>query len=74
VAAYNVMGPKDVVLNGTVGILADDLRQAARAALPLDRAACRRYAERFSWHACAMRFRHIIAEANGLGAQVLASG
>ena len=73
VAAYNVMGPKDVVLNGTAGILADDLGQAARAALPLDRAACRQYAERFSWHACAMRFRHIVAEANGLGAQVLAS-
>jgi glycosyltransferase involved in cell wall biosynthesis len=66
VAAYNVTGPKDVVENGTVGVLSADLRQAALAALTLDRAACRAYAERFSWHACAARFREIVATANGL--------
>ena len=37
VAAYNVMGPKDVVANGSVGFLGDDLREAALAALELDR-------------------------------------
>jgi glycosyltransferase involved in cell wall biosynthesis len=74
VAAYNVTGPKDVVANGTVGILGDDLKQAALAALPIDRTACRNYAELFSWHACALRFRDIVAEANGLKAPLLASG
>ncbi len=66
VAAFNVMGPKDVVANGSVGILGDDLREAALAALKLDRGACRAYAELFSWAACARRFRDIVAEANGV--------
>jgi glycosyltransferase involved in cell wall biosynthesis len=66
VAAYNVMGPKDVVTNGSVGILADNLKDAALAALPLDRNACRNYAGQFSWAACARRFRDILARAHGL--------
>ena len=66
VAAYNVMGPKDVVANGSVGILGDDLREAALAALEIDRKECRSYAELFSWAACARRFSDIIAEANGV--------
>ncbi len=65
VAAYNVMGPKDVVTDGRVGVLGDDLRELALAALELDRGACRDYAELFSWSACAERFRDIVAEANG---------
>jgi glycosyltransferase involved in cell wall biosynthesis len=72
VAAYNVTGPKDVVANGTVGILGSDLKASALGALSLDRTACRAYAERFSWHACAARFRDIVAEANGLCAPALA--
>ncbi len=64
VAAYNVMGPMDVVANGTAGILSADLKEAALAALSIDRAVCRAYAERFSWAACARRFRDIVAEAN----------
>ena len=35
VAAYNVMGPKDVVANGSVGVLGDDLR-SRRWAVPLN--------------------------------------
>jgi glycosyltransferase involved in cell wall biosynthesis len=64
VAAYNVMGPKDIVSTGHVGVLGDDLRDAALAALDLDRQRCRAYAEGFSWQACASRFRDIIVEAN----------
>ncbi len=66
VAAYNVMGPKDVVANGSVGILGENLRESALAALELDRRECRSYAELFSWAACARRFSEIIAEANGV--------
>jgi len=64
VSAYNVMGPKDVVANGSVGILGDNLRESALAALDIDRKDCRSYAELFSWAACARRFSEIIAEAN----------
>ncbi len=63
-AAYNVTGPKDVLVNGTAGILGQDLKQAALAALAIDRATCREYAELFSWNACALRFRDIVADAN----------
>ncbi|MGO8953532.1 MAG: glycosyltransferase family 4 protein [Rhodomicrobium sp.] len=68
VAAFDVTGPKDIVVNGSVGILGGDLRNAALAALSIDRAACRIYAEQFSWSACARRFRNIVAEANGFSA------
>ncbi len=66
VAAYNVMGPKDVVANGSVGVLGDDLKEAALAALDLDHRECRPYAELFSWGACTRRFAEIVAEANGV--------
>lgn len=66
VAAYNVMGPKDVVANGAVGVLGDNLRDSALAALEIDRKACRSYAEQFSWTACARRFSEIVSEADGI--------
>ena len=56
VAAYPVTGPKDVIAEAPVGALDSDLRAAALRALTLDRAACRPYAERFSWPACADGF------------------
>lgn len=49
VAAYPVPGPIDVVRGDTAGVLDHDLRQAAIAALELDRNAVRRYAMGFSW-------------------------
>ncbi len=64
VAAFPVMGPKDVITDGMVGALREDLREAALAALDSDRGACRAHAETFSWRACAVRFRDIILEAN----------
>jgi hypothetical protein len=51
VAAYPVTGPVDVVRDRTAGMLSDDLRAAALAALALDRDAVRRYAQQFSWAA-----------------------
>jgi glycosyltransferase involved in cell wall biosynthesis len=52
VAAYPVTGPRDVVLNGITGILDDDLRNAALAALQLDPASCLEYARSHSWRKC----------------------
>ncbi len=44
VAAYPVTGPIDVIQNGTTGVLDEDLRTAALAALELDPAKCRTFA------------------------------
>ena len=56
VAAYPVTGPIDVVDNGVTGVLSEDLGQAARAALELDRAACRRHALENTWEAATGQF------------------
>jgi glycosyltransferase involved in cell wall biosynthesis len=49
VAAFPVVGPVDVVDNGVTGVLNEDLRAAALAALELSRDACRQHALRQSW-------------------------
>jgi glycosyltransferase involved in cell wall biosynthesis len=59
VAAFPVTGPKDVLVGGgaQVGAVDMDLQKAALAALAYgDRAACRDYAETYSWRSCAERF------------------
>ena len=56
VAAYPVQGPLDVVGGSDVAVLDEDLRKAALAALRIDRQACRRWAERFSWRAATEQF------------------
>ena len=56
VAAYPVTGPLDVVVDGVTGVLREDLREAALAALQLDPAACRTHALKYSWEACTRQF------------------
>ena len=58
VAAFPVTGPKDVLAAAPaqVGALNADLRAACLQALGAERAACRAYAERFSWRVCAEMF------------------
>lgn len=59
VAAFPVMGPRDVVGQG--GVLDEDLRRACLAALDVPRAQARAQAERFSWAASAHAFReHLV--------------
>jgi glycosyltransferase involved in cell wall biosynthesis len=65
VAAFPVSGPKDLITDPRVGVLDDDLRRAALAALDLPRAAARSFAEHFSWDRCATQFRDNILTANG---------
>jgi glycosyltransferase involved in cell wall biosynthesis len=55
VAAYPVMGPRDVVA-ADVGRLDRDLGRAALAALDVPRAACRAYAAGYSWRASTGQF------------------
>jgi len=56
VAAFPVRGPKDVIRDSRVGILDHDLQRAALQALSLNPRDCRRYAQGFSWEACARQF------------------
>lgn len=56
VAAFPVTGPIDVIGDAPVGVLDDDLKAAALQALKVDRAACRTYAEQFSWGASTDQF------------------
>jgi hypothetical protein len=51
-----VCGPQDVVTNGVTGILSNDLRQAALAALSLDRARVADMAAEYSWEHAARLF------------------
>jgi glycosyltransferase involved in cell wall biosynthesis len=56
VAAFPVTGPRDVIVDGKVGSLKDDLREAALTALEMDREACRSFALGFGWERCALQF------------------
>ena len=56
VAAYPVTGPIDVIENGTTGVLSEDLRAAALAALQLDPAKCCAFALQHTWEAATKQF------------------
>jgi len=56
VAAYPVTGPIDILGDGTVGVLSEDLREAALKALSIDRQKARKKALDYSWRACAEMF------------------
>jgi glycosyltransferase involved in cell wall biosynthesis len=56
VAAYPVQGPIDVIGRSDIGVLNDDLRVAATAALRIDRQRCRQFALARSWGAATKEF------------------
>jgi glycosyltransferase involved in cell wall biosynthesis len=56
VAAFPVMGPKDVIDIHPVGVLDHDLRAACLKALSLSREACRTFAAGCSWEMSARQF------------------
>ena len=56
VAAFPVPGPVDVIEQGVTGFLHDDLAEAVRGALLLDRTVCARTASRFTWPAATGQF------------------
>ena len=65
VAAYPVMGPKDIVSEGVSGALDEDLQEAVKRALACDRHSVRQYAEGFTWSACTELFKETMASGNG---------
>ena len=59
VAGFAAPGPVDIIPGSGAGMLAEDvggLQQACLECLKIDRAQVRRFAERFSWRACAEEF------------------
>lgn len=62
VAAFPAAAPRDVIGDAQVGRLDEDLRQACLDALELDRAACRDFAARLTWQACAQTFLDLVTE------------
>jgi len=62
VAAFPVMGPRDVITDPAVGTLDEDLAAAVRRSLTLDRDACVAFARARSWRASAETFRAYLHE------------
>jgi glycosyltransferase involved in cell wall biosynthesis len=56
VAAFPSAGPSDVIGNSGAGVIGDDLRHAALAALAIPRARCLEHARRFTWQASIDQF------------------
>jgi len=56
VAAYPVAGPVDVIGKSPVGVLDSDLGIAVQQALNIPAAACRSFAETYSWPASVDQF------------------
>jgi glycosyltransferase involved in cell wall biosynthesis len=56
VAAFPVVGPRDVIGNAPVGVLKDDLREACLEALGVPARACVDFAARHTWQASARVF------------------
>jgi glycosyltransferase involved in cell wall biosynthesis len=61
VAAYPVMGPKDVLADTGAGVLDEDLRAAALGCLSVDRQACLALADRYRWDVSIRQFRDTLA-------------
>lgn len=64
IAAYPVMGPLDVVGDTGAGVLDEDLRKAALAALDIPREHCREVAMRYTWLESAREFIENVRIAN----------
>jgi glycosyltransferase involved in cell wall biosynthesis len=62
VAAYPVMGPLDVLGGTRAGVLSEDLRVAALAALAVDREQCLHLARTYDWHSSIVQFRDALQE------------
>jgi glycosyltransferase involved in cell wall biosynthesis len=63
VAAFPAPGPVDVIGQSGVGVISEDLGEAAVAALSIDKSLCRSHAESFTWERATEQFLQNIAHA-----------
>jgi len=61
VAAFPVIGPRDLIENGVNGFLDDNLARAAEKCLSVPREQCVKYAASLSWDACTDTFLSLLA-------------
>lgn len=63
VAAFPVMGPKDIITSPLVGVLSEDLQKAAMQALRCKPEDCVSFAQNYSWQASAGQFARNMRDA-----------
>jgi glycosyltransferase involved in cell wall biosynthesis len=63
VAAYPVTGPVDIIEHGVNGYISEDLGEAVRQCLTLDRQVVASTAERWTWESCYEQFTSILIPA-----------
>jgi glycosyltransferase involved in cell wall biosynthesis len=73
VAAFPVQGPIDVVGESSVAVLDHDLQKAVLLAQRIDRAECRQYAQRYSWHSATQQFLRLQQPVTAVPAGKMAS-
>jgi glycosyltransferase involved in cell wall biosynthesis len=73
VAAFPVQGPVDVVGESSVAVLDHDLQKAVLLAQRIDRAECRQYAQRYSWHSATQQFLRLQQPVTAVPAGKMAS-
>ena len=56
VAAFNVIGPKDIIVNGINGYIGDDLKSNIINCINLDRTKSQEYTKKFNWKECSRVF------------------
>jgi glycosyltransferase involved in cell wall biosynthesis len=56
IAAFPIIGPKQVVQNGVNGIIDEDLASAVHQAIRVEPLSCRQEAKKYSWEACTGQF------------------
>lgn len=61
VAAFDAPGPRDIIPGSEAGSIKEDLGEAALTCLTLNRETTRKYAEGYSWRACAEAFLENLA-------------
>jgi glycosyltransferase involved in cell wall biosynthesis len=62
VATFPAAAPRDVIGDAPVGRIDANLQRACLEALDIDREACREFAERLTWRACAQTFLEHVTE------------
>ena len=66
VAAFPVTGPVDIIDNGVTGYMSEDLEEAVKQCLQIDRKQCRiQVCDRFSWDSVTRVFLEVAEDING---------
>ena len=65
VAAYDVTGPKDIIVNGVNGHIGPDLSESINKCLSLNRRTVKKTSEQWTWENCWKIFKDNLIKARG---------